>query len=263
MENLFKRRVDVLVGGYRFSNKDLTISFDIQFDDDSEPNESSVDIYNLSPNTIANIRKGMYVLVNAGYDRDVGTVLQGEITEVSTSKEQVDRITTIYIKDTSDRYKTVVKQSYRKGAKASEIIRDLIRIAQLPIGDLQLPEDKVYTSGYVVNGDPITAIRKLAAACGAGTYISHGKLMIRGKGKPADRNVIVLSPSTGMIESPQPHESGKKQGLKIKCLMNHRLLAGSYVKVESEKKSGFFVVKEGRHSAANNQFHTEVQVEAI
>ena len=66
------RDIEVLAGGKRFESlgeNGLTISFDINFSDGKEPDVSEVTIYNLSDDSINQIKKDGYCIVNAGYKK--------------------------------------------------------------------------------------------------------------------------------------------------------------------------------------------------
>ncbi|MBN3523483.1 phage protein [Paenibacillus apiarius] len=261
MEYLYKRNCEVLIGGYRFTYEDLSLRVVADFDDDKEPNESTVELYNLSKHTLANLKTGMRVIVNAGYGTDLGTVLQGNIVEVRTKREQMDRVTTIQVKDDLKVSVYDMVHTYRPGSKASEIIRDLLNRAQIPHGELRLPADHTYAKGFVVKGDPLNAIRRAAAACGLGTYTMQGKLYFQAANMVAtSRTFVALSPESGLIDSPQSFEEGKTKGVRATSLLNHRLHAGAQVRLVSEDFEGVYKVKQGKHTISGEQFITEVDL---
>ncbi|MCO7127822.1 hypothetical protein NIE88_18915 [Sporolactobacillus shoreicorticis] len=78
-----------------FDGSKLEIHFECPFDDDAKPNTSTVDIYNLSKDTIGRIHKGDLCTVQAGYRGDYGVIASGRISTVLTKKDGVDKITTI------------------------------------------------------------------------------------------------------------------------------------------------------------------------
>lgn len=185
MEYLYNRGCEILIGGYRFTYGDLTMQVIADFDDGKEPSESTVEIYNLSKHTLANIRTGMRVIVNAGYGKDLGTVLQGRIVEVRTKREQTERITTIQVKDDVTVSIYEMAHTYRPGTKASEIIHDLLTRAQIPHGPVDLESDYAYMKGFIMKGDPVDAIRRAASACKTGVCTRQGKLYFQAQGKGA------------------------------------------------------------------------------
>ena len=54
---LFKRNVMVKTGNVSINSDNLDLEFDVEFDDDTEANESEIILYNLSDTTIQNIKK--------------------------------------------------------------------------------------------------------------------------------------------------------------------------------------------------------------
>ncbi|WP_149023953.1 hypothetical protein [Listeria grandensis] len=104
---LFGRYADVYISGAvyaaHFNMANLHIEFEVEFDDDSKPNISSVSIYNLSQTSRSRIVKGANIAITAGYRKDgTGVILQGKITNVTNNKDGVDRITKISVKEGQD-----------------------------------------------------------------------------------------------------------------------------------------------------------------
>ncbi|MDG0873925.1 hypothetical protein L5D93_16380 [Paenibacillus thiaminolyticus] len=264
MEYLYNRGCEILIGGYRFTYGDLTMQVIADFDDGKEPSESTVEIYNLSKHTLANIRTGMRVIVNAGYGKDLGTVLQGRIVEVRTKREQTERITTIQVKDDVTVSIYEMAHTYRPGTKASEIIHDLLTRAQIPHGPVDLESDYAYMKGFIMKGDPVDAIRRAASACKTGVCTRQGKLYFQAQGKGGGGGSIVrLSPKSGLIGSPQSYEENKEAGVRATSLLNYRLHAGAQIRLVSEEFEGVYKVKRGKHTVSAEQFLTEVDLVKI
>ncbi|MDO5650126.1 MAG: hypothetical protein Q4G11_05930, partial [Gallicola sp.] len=91
------RDIEILAGQKKFKSlgdNALEIEFDIPFSDKEEPDVSEITIYNLSDDTIANIKRDGYILVNAGYKElnNKGNILTGEIEDVETKWQGVDKV---------------------------------------------------------------------------------------------------------------------------------------------------------------------------
>lgn len=99
---LYGRYIRVMIGNGTFTNDDLEIRFEINFDDDSKPNINTVQIYNLTKNTISKIKKGDNITVIAGYKSDHGVLCSGKITNALTKYDSADKITTINFKEGID-----------------------------------------------------------------------------------------------------------------------------------------------------------------
>ena len=74
---LFKRSIIIQTGKVTINADDLDMEFDVEFDDDTETNESEITVYNLSDTTIQNIKKGEKLTLTAGYKEDTGIILSG------------------------------------------------------------------------------------------------------------------------------------------------------------------------------------------
>lgn len=105
-QKLFGRVIKVTIetakGYLKFNGDELEIRFEVPFDDDSKPNVSTLQIYNLTKTTINQIKKDQNVTLNAGYKDDYGVIVEGKITRVVSSYEGVDKITTITFKEGKD-----------------------------------------------------------------------------------------------------------------------------------------------------------------
>lgn len=255
----FGRITEFIVAGKTLRTPDLEIRFEVTFDDDTEPNESRVIVYNLSDSTIAAINKAKRVVLNAGYQSGYGTILSGYITKHSTEYSESDKATTFYIRDSSPVGSTALKTiAYAKKTKSSTILRDLARRGGIGVGQLDLPKDVTYLRGTSVSGTVITAIKKIAKDCGAKAYINKGKLYVRPESK-GDSSGVVISQETGMIDSPAPLSDEKVKGYNIKTALEHRITTNSLVVVKGKYVNGTMRVRSGKHISDGNSFTTEVE----
>ncbi|KZR58977.1 phage protein [Pseudobacillus badius] len=266
MSNQFGRIVEFLCNGRTISSNDYRIEFRIDFDDDPTANTSEITIYNLSDSTINGLKKNARVTLNAGYKNDKGVILSGLITKVITKREGTDHPTIVSVIDSQplDADKTANK-SYKKGVKASYILRNLAGILGVKLAVLKLPNDKTFSKGYSVNGSIVEAMKSIAKDCGASFYISRGNLYIRSI-KEGDDAQFVLNADTGLIGSPEPYEEetddkkGRK-GYKVKSLLQYRMNTASIIQLESLYVKGRYRVRKGSHYWQDDNFYTEVEVE--
>src|SRR5690606_38089457 len=124
------------------------IEFDMPFGSGSAAAVGNIRIFNLSDETTAKIEREAPVIVRAGYEGDVGTVAVGTIEDASTKWEGVDKTTTLFVGDGTDKWLTArVNRTWRQGVRASEVARDIIGLLGLAVGRIQLPKNIVYPSG--------------------------------------------------------------------------------------------------------------------
>lgn len=260
---LFNRRTQVLVAGLNIYDPPYQVEFEIEFDTDPEPNTGEVTLYNLSQNTSSKLKKGQQVIINSGYEGDVGTVALAVLDEVNTERNELDVLTKLKIGDATDTWaKATVSKSYKAGIKASQVLDDILHGFGLEVGLLKLPKDTVYAGGKVVCGPLQTVVRQIVKDCGAKFHIANGRIII-GPENQGFQTAFVLNPDTGLIGSPERIESDKGEMWRVRSLLNHQLGSDSIIKLESQIVRGWFRVVKGKHSSTKSEHITEVEVIAV
>lgn len=249
---LYRQKIELLAGDKRFTNDDkegFEIDFDIPFSDDKEPDISEVILYNLSNSTIAEIRDKKHLILNAGYGIDIGNILTGNIADIKTHWEDLDKVTTIYVKDGPIRVQDVNK-AYKKGTNSTFIINDLISQLDLPVGEVKPAKVITYTQGKVVTGSPYQSLKQVVEDTNSRLFIDKGKVYVR-KATAGTKTAIVLNSESGLIGSPMEttEEVDGKQIVKynVKCLLNHEISTDTILKIESKTINGMYKVEKGSH----------------
>ncbi len=264
MAELFGRKIELITGTKSFTNEDFTIYFDVPFSDSEDANIAEIEIYNLKDSTINEIKKGSNVILNAGYEGDVGAVLLGEVKNSFAEWDSVDKITTIDVLDGGGKWlSTPIKRTYKPGITAKQVLNDLLSVTGLEIGAFSLPNNKVYPGGKTVDDKLSRAIAYIARDCGAKTHTNRGKIFIRPKSE-GDSIGFVLNSERGLIASPTPTEKevdGETvKGWEVKSLLNHRITTDSVLIIESKTANGQFRVESGAHKHDGSDFYTEMVV---
>jgi len=255
----FGRVIEVTIGGRLFRSPELTIEFDLPFSESSAANVGEVRIYNLTDRTIQTLQQGAPVVVQAGYEGDVGTVFLGKATEITTSWEGVDKVTKVVIGDGSAEWMTTrVNRTWRQGVRASEVARDIIGLLGLRVGRIQLPDDVRYPAGKAFSTSAKAALEEIAADTGAKLHITHEAVYLVPPGN-WQRVGVFLSAETGLIESPQP-STQRPGAYRIRTLLQHRITTDAMVEIESRTARGQFRVVEGRHRSNQREHVTEALV---
>ena len=265
MSKFWIRQTEAIIGNRSFHSNDFEMEFKVEFDDKDDPNVSEVKIYNLSQGTISSMKKDTPVILNAGYQGDVGTILQGTIEKISSQVQGVDKITTITVGEgTSNWLNSEVNKTYAEGTKASFIAKDIAREFGMEIGEIRLTKDIEYPRGKVVSGATQNILRQIAKETDSKLHITKGKIYIR-PWDSGDNIGFLLNSDTGLIDSPEFFEeeegSGDKarkvSGYKVRMLLNHRITTDSIIQLDSNVVNGIFRVRKGTHSG---EFTTEVEV---
>lgn len=268
----FKRVIKITVGRATFTNDDLHIRFEINFDDDMKPNKNTIQLYNLSKSTIATFKEGNTVTVQAGYSKDVGVVSSGKIYSIKTKFEGVDKITTIYTSEGEDYTKKKIDSrsadkgkkdaiTFKKNTKGSTMIKRMLDLLDVKLGaPMKLKTDKVYKKGYTISKLIYNDLEDIVRDCGSIIYHRRGKLVIRPLKEGVDERFI-LKEETGLIGSPSTFTEDNKTGYTVKCLMQHRITTCSIIELKSKTANGKYRAFKGKHVADKNDFYTEFSCE--
>jgi hypothetical protein len=210
MTNLYMRNTQAIIGELKIDADDLTVYFDVPYDDGPDVNVAEIDIFNLSTATIATMKKGQKVILNAGYQKDVGAILVGVLQRVQSEWRGVDKITQLTIFDTNDQWMTkTVKKTYKEGITGKQILADLLPKTGLKVAAFKLPFNMKYDGAKTIDGGIGKIIVEVAADCNAKIHVNKGKIYIREKAE-GDAIGFVLDKEHGLIGSPTPIEYEQK-----------------------------------------------------
>lgn len=264
-QGMFHRRAIINTGNIKIDSDELDIEFDIPFSDSSEIDEAEISVYNLSQNTISQLKYNQDITVTAGYGSDTGIIFSGRIISTSAKRNGNDKKTTITAVDSQSlEDRTLENIAYQSGVKASYILKDLIGKTGIPISIFNPIRDYTYKESMTVDGSINESIKKYAEICGVSAYIHKGKWYVRSIKDGDDINFNV-SVDTGLINSPEEFEEEINsdeyketiKGYKIKMLLQHRIAVASVINLKSRDVSGTFRVRDGQHSFSGDDFITE------
>ena len=146
----WKRQATLQIGSKRFGMDDLYFKFTVPFEDSEKLGTATIEAYNLSPATRNSIKKGMPIILNAGYEGDIGAIFTGKVSQVSDKHSGTEVITTIAAAEALEEWLSKeVNKTYTAGSKASAIVKDLLNIFGLEVGTMELAVDKEYPRGKV------------------------------------------------------------------------------------------------------------------
>ena len=248
--------------GLTIDSEELDFEFIVPFDDDTEPNEAEIILYNLMDSTIAKMSKGAKISIEAGYGTDTGVIFDGEITKIVPAKYNgADKVTTLKCTDVVEN-STVVSKTYNAGTKASAILKDLIGMTKMTLVVFSCPQDHTYTDAETVDGDLMECIKTYSEVCGASTYTLKNKIYCR---PITDGDVIsfLISEETGMIGTPAMFEEGDGEsaliGYEVEMLLQHRMQTAAVFQLTSREVSGTYRVKSGEHRFNGSEAITKVK----
>jgi hypothetical protein len=279
---LFGRKYEAIIGDRVFKNDQFHITFDVPFDDGADANVAEIEIYNLKDSTINAIKDGQKVILNAGYQSDVGAILIGLARRPSTDWSGVDKITTVNVLDGNDKWMDkFIEKTYKENITGKQILTDLIGLTGLQVGKFEIPLNMVYTSAKTIKDKLGKAITDVANDCNAAIHVNRGKIYIRADVK-GYASYFILDKNHGLIGSPTPiskdvevnkyggkDKDGKEQyksskktinGFKVKSLLNHKITTDTVIQLKSKTANGMFRVSKGKHTADGSNYYTEMEV---
>ncbi|QGF21723.1 baseplate hub protein [Bacillus phage vB_BcM_Sam46] len=291
MAEFYGRKIEIICNGITLTNE-LDITFEIPFDNTPSVNTARIKIYNLLDQTIIKFEHNKELIINAGYQGNFGAVLKGLVKKVETEWEGPDKLTTITVADLTDNWvgKTFEK-TYAEDVYASTILRDAANAVGIAIGQILLPEDKIYKGGKTIKGEASKTIAEIVPDCNAYMNVAYGRLWIQGRDQGTQSGVL-LNKDSGLIGTPIPiskqedykvnkivHEEVTKDGktwtepknveetnrrmfygYKIRMMLNYRIGADSIFKIESSTANAILRVENGKHDGS--EFITEVEAYA-
>ncbi|GHV57447.1 hypothetical protein FACS1894216_21970 [Synergistales bacterium] len=223
-------------GGEGIELSGLKIAFDVLKTDTETPNKAQVKIWNLSDDTAQKIKDEFdTVILNAGYKAKMGLIYKGNIIQIRRLREKVvDKILEITMGDGDEGYiyamtnKTLAAGATQKDVldAAIEPMKEFgIELGYCPdLGDETLPRGKTI---FRNSRDVIADICKTTNTTWS---IQDGRVDIVPKDEAIPGNAYLISPATGMIDSPKQ----TNKGVEIKCLLNSDIHVGSTVKLEGD-----------------------------
>ena len=256
---MFGSKAVIKSGNVTLNSDDLDFEFTVPFDDDLEANQVDITVYNLSDNTINNLKRTAEISIEAGYNEDIGVIFKGFIDNVKTGYDDVDKVTTITCWNCAGT-ETIENITYSENTKASAILKDLISKLKMPIAVFNVRRDWTYTDAVTVDGCLREEIKKYAEVCGISVYANNGSIYARYI-KDGDNINFTVNEDTGLIGNPEHYTEeinaedyvDEIDGYKCEMLLQHRITTGAIVNLSSREANGTFRVRKGEHSYSDGE----------
>lgn len=199
----------------------------------SDPNRSTLQIYNLSTKTRNSIASGKRVIIEAGYEQgQYGLIYDGDIVVVINSGANgIDKLTEIVAQD-GDLFLNsgFINVSYSGGQKSIDYFKQSVSAAG---GETDAVTGQAKSSalprGKVMFGNTGDYMRQFAKNEDALFFIDDGKVCLVKAADPPRGEVVSLSPSSGLIGTPEMTEDG----IKGTCLLNPMLKLNGLVHIDN------------------------------
>lgn len=231
----WKRRVSlVLVSGTQALDlSEMHFRFRTVQADVETPNNCSIRVYNLSPDTVRQIRgEFSEVVLQAGYEGTFGVIFRGTIKWFGIGRE--DQTTTyldILAADGDLGYNYgVVSKTLDPGTTQAQAAQVAIQaMPGLQAGTVAASTGGILPRGKVLFGMARDFIRTYANTHGYTWGIEQGRVNVVPLKRYTESEAVVLTSLTGLIGTPEQ----TPDGIKAKILLNPRLLPGGLVRIDN------------------------------
>jgi len=265
----------------RYTLEKLDFSFDIPFEDSDELTTAIITATNLAANTRNNIRRGDPVIVNAGYEGDIGCIFVGKIAGLSHKKGATDWTSKITATVALDEWlHGKVNKTYKQGITAKAMMTDLLNIFGLEVGAFELANNVVYQRGRVCRGKLKDVLREIVVSdCKSRMMIRPTGQLIINKPDEGVTKGYLLTAKTGLLKSTDESEAisiatalntqtgpdEKEEHLKTRAsLLNYRIGPADLIRIESHDLNGRFMVVRGRHfGSRSGDWKTEMELRPV
>lgn len=251
----FRRAASLIVAGVDVTG--LAVSFRITQTLQVEPNTADITVRNLAPDTRKRLQQsGAPVDLSVGYTEGnaAGTLdllFTGTARFVSHTREGTDRVTRLQCGDGEKASKVVVRESWGKGKKKKDVAAELLKQSKLEVAkaikkvregmDAAMEE---FVRGFSVDGPVMAELDKVLGSMGHLVSVQNGVVEVLAPGECTDDPPIILSPTSGLVGSPEVGEDGV---VKFKALLQAGLHPGRRVTLDTEAFQGDYRVEKATH----------------
>jgi len=262
----FLRSAEIIIGDNTTgkSIKDLRIIIEVIKEALATPNQCTVQIYNLSQSSRAQIQNEFTrIIVKAGYNKKLSIIFRGDIRQVTHDVKDADIITTIKSGDGDQAWQqSVASVTIGGGVGLQDTVTTLSGTFNgVGKGVLKgLDQPKVSDEDLVYSGATKDTLDHLSDTYKFDWWIQDNNFETAPRGGAVNEQgaAILISASTGMIGSPAITESG----LNVKTLFNPDFFVGRYVKIVSKVSTtltdnrqnkntqgqGYYIIKKVTHN---------------
>lgn len=274
----FNRFARVTVGrpgedGIAITSDDARIQFRVAKSDKPEANSLGVSLYNIGPSVRRLFEDtDNRIFLDTGYAAgDVRQVAVGDISRGLTQAQEPDMVTSaeagdglVSIRDSR------VSLSYASPVKAERVIRDIAERMGIEVrSNADLSQS--YPRGWAYAGAAREALDQVTEKFRLDWSVQSQELQITNRREPATDEVVLVSPQTGMIRSPEPVDDvrdnigGDKErpGLRVSMLLSPTINPGGRIAIEArdyDRAQYRVVTVEHRGDTRGMDWHTIAEV---
>lgn len=234
---------------------DSSPDFEIEteFDITESTNIAKVVIYNLTDEMIKKLKKGVEVVIEAGYwndgkNKDIGIIYKGIIESLKGSWNNADKKFEITCNTYNDEYKdTKINLKAGKGTKASTIIKLILsKLDKLKAGKIELGKDIDYKDGKTLHNNVKHIFKELAKDTKSVFFITNGVVTFQPRDK-INRGVLEFDPNR--FQDVKENDGTYT----LKAIFDHRFQEGFKINLDLKKAfeqleiKGEYLITKGKH----------------
>jgi len=234
------RAGSIVINPGDLSDHEITIEFNIVKDISSNQNSADIRIYNLAEQTRRALGRELdHVTLEAGYmppegGNNVGVIFRGQLRDVEHSREEAGFLTQLSCGDGDKAFrKATISKTYPKGADVKDVVEDIYKELEkegVTRGEMKFPQDlEPFKRPYTVCGTCKDELDTLGR--GKDFYWSvQNETMEVIPGNSFVGGIVLLSPETGLIETPKLTDNG----VKVRALLNPEIRPNRRIRIQSE-----------------------------
>lgn len=229
----------------------LHINFSVQRSDLETQNTGRVTVWNLSKQHLAVLdEKDCALSLKAGYGNRMPLIFAGIVASSTTSLDGADRKTEIEVVDNLVEIRdTYVAVSYSGNVNWKTIMDDVADQMGVAVTYSYNAAFADIPNGFSFVGQARDIMTKGCDCCGLAWSLQNGVMQIKRPGDTMSREVYVLSEETGLLGIPARVTEAASQenaapgiGWDVEYFLNGAINIDDYVRLESEKVTGYFRV---------------------
>lgn len=226
----------------------LTVAFKIEKSDKPEPNNSTIQIYNLSDAHRAQLEvTGIRCFLSAGYPSAESQIFSGNVRFALTEKQGVDWVTKLELGDgLAGLAGARVTQAWRPGTLWKDVVAGVADVMKdFDKGNLidrvtQVGAGVVMRNGFTCDAPASAVLTELLAQQDLNWSVQDGRIEALAAADYLPGEGPLISEDTGLVGSPTigaAQHKGGPQIIKVKCLLNPALKPGSRFQLKSASLS--------------------------
>lgn len=226
---------------------------EIEFDITESTNIAKIVIYNLTDEMIKKLKKGVEVVIEAGYwndgeNKDIGVIYKGIIESLKGSWNNADKKFEITCNTYNDEYKdTKINLKAGKGTKANTIIKLILsKLDKLKAGKIELGKDIDYKDGKTLHNNVKHIFKELAKDTKSVFFITNGVVTFQPRDK-INRGVLEFDPNK--FQDVKENDGTYT----LKAIFDHRFQEGFKINLDLKKAfeqleiKGEYLITKGKH----------------